>query len=390
MGSGGRRHRVGAGHGRRADFRHTCHADDDHSPVTDIATLASDVLEPESFFQIVAPYRTLNAYHGNYFGVVPLVLVLWWLRVSRLPAAAATTDADPRNHLFPASGNRETAVRLVSWWALLLAIVTMWLAFGLPGKLYCLQTWLPLVGKFRSPFRYLLVTQFSVAILAALAFARLVALVRSGEKVAWHDLILPWAAFAAALVVAIGDASDAGRLFYPVHPQQQFLAGPLFVGAAAGALTLAARGRGGGLVLLVLVAAIDFGLYTLGSPQGSIIWRKWEQSASSSQKLPRYEEYLARWPGPPSHKGRLYDDRFEGWIPVANHHCLNGYRVVTGYAGGLWPIQRLDYHHINSLRTAEVAWCWHPQALTASLIGLGPPLNGGWRSVPKPLPRGAW
>ena len=154
-----------------------------------------------------------------------------------------------------------------------------------------------------------------------------------------------------------------------------------------GALTLAVRGRRGGLVLLVLVAAIDFSLYTLGSPQGSIIWRKWEQSASSSQKLPRYEEYLAQWPGPPSHKGRLYDDRCEGWIPVSNQHCLNGYRAVTGYAGGLQPIQRLDYHHINSLRTAEVAWCWHPQALSASLIGLGPPLNGGWRSVPKPLPR---
>jgi len=54
-----------------------------------------------------------------------------------------------------------------------------------------------------------------------------------------------------------------------------------------------------------------------------------EQSASSSQKLPRYEEYLAQWPGPPSHQGRLYDDRYEGWIPVANHHCLNGYRAVT-------------------------------------------------------------
>ena len=306
--------------------------------------------------------------------------------MSRLPAAAATTDAD---HLLPASGNRETAVRLVSWWARGLAIVTMWLAFGLPGKLYCLQTWLPLVGKFRSPFRYLLVTQFSVAILAALAFARLVALVRRGKKVAWHDLILPWAAFAVALVVA------QGMLPMPVVSFTRSIRNSSFwpdryLSARSGGITLAARGRGAGLVLLVLVAALDFSLYTLGSPQGSIIWRKWEQFASSSQKLPRYEEYLAKWPGPPSHQGRLYDDRYEGWMPVANHHCLNGYRAVTGYAGGLWPIQLLDYHHINSLRTAEVAWCWHPQALSAPLIGLGPPLNGGWRSVPKPLPRRTW
>ena len=74
---------------------------------------------------------------------------------------------------------------------------------GLRGGLYYLQLMLPAVGSFRSPWRILVITQFSVAILAAIAFAHLVDLVRSGRKVPWRHLVLPWLAAEVALLLTV-------------------------------------------------------------------------------------------------------------------------------------------------------------------------------------------
>ena len=53
-------------------------------------------------------------------------------------------------------------------------VVGLWLATGSYGKLYYFQTWLPLVSRFRAPLRYTVFTQWALAVLAALAVARLV------------------------------------------------------------------------------------------------------------------------------------------------------------------------------------------------------------------------
>jgi len=104
-------------HGRRADLRHTCHANDVHPRRGGYRSPGERCLGTGILFSDGRALQTLNVYHGNYFGVVPLVLVLWWLRCPP-PCRGGDHRRGYSNHLLPASRNRETAVRLVSWWLL--------------------------------------------------------------------------------------------------------------------------------------------------------------------------------------------------------------------------------------------------------------------------------
>ncbi len=318
LGGGGGRGRAGPVHGGGPTLRHVRLFRTSTRAAANVEALASDAADWQSFWQILAPYRTWNVYIGNYFGVAPLVLALWWITAFRIRSEATPTPngggtaADSS-----ACARRESAIRQVSWWAFVLVVLTAVLAVGLRGKVYYVQTWLPIVGRLRTPFRYFILTQFGVAVLAAFAFAQLVILVKSGRKTPWRHLLLPWLAVLASLVLAAWDAGRADTFFPHRNLQQQFLAAPLFFAAAALGLTLATRGRSIGLFLLVLVTAVDLGLHTVGSPVGKIYWRK----------LPTYEQYLAEGPSsPPSHEGRIQDARDGGgWMALSNLHCLHGY-----------------------------------------------------------------
>ena len=52
--------------------------------VADRATLPFPPVDPQSFWDIAAPYRAWNAFITNYFGAAPLVLVLWWFTARRI------------------------------------------------------------------------------------------------------------------------------------------------------------------------------------------------------------------------------------------------------------------------------------------------------------------
>lgn len=344
----------------------------------DLKALAADAAPFGSFYQILAPYRAWAPYIGNYFGVAPLLLALWWITAFRNGSGSTLTlNGDQTTAVSPAMERRDRLMLQVTWWALVLVVLTAVLATGLRGKLYYLQLWLPVAGRIRGPFRYLIVTQFGVAILAALAFSRLLAFIKSGRKSPWWHLALPWLAFVASVVLAASDARGTGAFFQRGHFQNQCLTGPLFFGLGAWALTLAARARLSGLYLLAILTAVDLGLYSVTTPVGKIYWKN---------EVPRYEEYLAQAPKPPpGREGRIADYRWRG-LPVANLYYPQGHRSTTGYVA-LWPMQQLDYQHINTLRVAEVAWCWQPPKPASSQDGLGPPDEEGWRQVLHPLPR---
>jgi hypothetical protein len=347
--------------------------------VADRATLPFPPVEPRSFWDIAAPYRTWNGFIQNYFGAAPLVLVLWWLSARRVrPDATPTSGGVAERSSAPDRASDASMVGQLSLWAVLLAIISGALAMGLKGKLYYLQLMLPVVGSFRSPWRILAITQFSVAILAGIAFAHLVNLVRSGRKVPWRHLLLPWLAVEVALLLTVWfDAQGQYDLF-----GHFFLClGPLLIGGAAAGVTLAARGHPLGLFLLVLVTAIDFGTFSASNP-GS--------GAYFTRHLPTYEQFVARSSGPPTaNEGRVfYEDSRDGMINTVNCLGYHGYRAINGYSA-MYPQRSLNYYETNALRVGEVAWVWQP-VLSADCVpgrSAGGALEGGWRRVPHPLPR---
>ena len=112
-------------------------------------------LHPLNVIQLVAPYLLpFRVYGGNvhesglYAGAIPLVLLAW------LFARRSELGQDRKLTLAVAAIRRGDALS----------------AFGHYGLIYYVQTWLPIVGNFRVPARIIVLVNFSLAILAAIAF----------------------------------------------------------------------------------------------------------------------------------------------------------------------------------------------------------------------------
>ena len=330
-------------------------------------------LAPSQLLQILAPDLLsghLMRYYSSeplYFGVVPLILGVWWL-------AAWKTRSNTSPMAVPIGETPvEIAANRLAVYALVLGALAGWLALGKYGYLYYLQMHLPLVGQFRLPGRYFTLVAFAAAILGAVSFDRLLAGATAARKSSWRQLIAPWLCVGLALALAI-----AFRLAYPKENgrgiQRNYFAGPLFLCAAATALTLAVRGRTIGLFALVALSVVDIGEFSVRAP----FW-----GTTVSRGLPTLSEFQARAETPPgSREGRWLDDAFEKPHPVLFEQA-----VVQGYRGGLEPRKRLDYRTSAALRVSHTAW-HHLSCLGAPI-----PIPGlrraseRWYEVPDPLPR---
>jgi hypothetical protein len=338
----------------------------------DASFAASGSLHPLNLLQLVAPYfftdRVLgqNTHElGLYAGAVPLALVVWLL-------------AHPRS--------LGSYARL-AWFGAGLGLCALVLAFGKYALLYRLQTWLPLVGHFRFPCRYVVLFHLAMAVLASIAFVLLVRQNRRSAVVPaaaggrdarapglrlWKEFEPLWALLAVSMAVAVAGVLLQGRAYIAAVPA--VMAGPLLVAAAALLIVLAARGARGALIGLVLFAAADLGCYGLSYCAGA-------HSA-------RLEELVAATPTPPGAiDGRmlaapLYFDQ-QG-LRTGNQVTLSGWHRADGYAG-LEPRRQLDYRNLSALRVAGVRWVKRTAA-TGGIEGLLPH-NDRWLEVPDPLPR---
>jgi hypothetical protein len=312
-------------------------------------------LLPAQLLQLLAP--NLLSHHlppydcseALYFGVVPLILALWWVSLApRLDLAAS---------------------RLARF-ALLLGILTAWLAMGKYGGLYLLQTCLPFVGRFRLPSRYFTLVALAGSILAAVAFDRLL----TGQRSRWRQFVLPWSCVAFALGLAI-----FSRFAYPAENgssvHRNYFAGPLYLGVAALALTAAAQGRRLGLLALIVLAVVDIEVFSLKAP----FWPR----ESLWTNLPTLAEFEARAESPPCpHDGRWLESAFELPSPL-----LFNQPILEGYRGGLEPRKLLVYHTLAALRVSYTAWhhlsYWGSKESFPGLRRAG----DTWYEVPDPLPR---
>src|SRR5262249_43840474 len=153
---------------------------------------------------LFAPYLAwgrVDVWVGSYMGAVPLLLVLWGLPT------------------FSRRGERST--RPLALFALGLFVLATWVSLGSHGKLYYLLTQVPVVGNFRAPARYNMIATFALMVLAALAFGRLAAAVRTGQQMPARWLVLPWTAVLVSAGLAIYCAA-AGSNVTPGRIQQYF------------------------------------------------------------------------------------------------------------------------------------------------------------------------
>ena len=250
---------------------------------------------------------------------------------------------------------RWTALRSrgLASFAAMLSVVGLLLALGRFGPLYHALTYLPVIGTFRAPARYLLFVHIGLAIFLALTFDDLL---RSPRQAGRHVAIV--IAVPVALSIGLSTLAWLG-VFAPaptdVVPHEIIIGAGLLVAAAA-LIVLAAAGNRNALLLIPLFAALDLGVWGY-----SYVW------SSPPRTIEQLME-LADSP-PAAAPGTLVH------IPTSdapgNLLLLRGYRLFTPYLG-LPPARALPENNVSTLRLAGVQW----------VRG-----SAGWISVPQPMER---
>ena len=336
-------------------------------------------LHPLNLLQLLAPYLFVDRVVGGnthefglYLGAVPLMLIVWLL--------ARRRDL----------GTLSSFV----WATLGFAAVALLLSLGQFGFLYQITTWIPIVGNFRFPCRYLVLFQLAAAVLAAIGFLLLIRQGRETQKqhtqkmryqekhrwlALWHDFEPLWCVVGFSAAVAVAGIKLRQEEYIASIPG--ILAGPVLLSAAAVLIVLASRGRRAALVGLILLASLDMGFYGLTYA-----------ACSRSATLDAYEASICTPPGSPD--GRVVASLYrvdEPGIRTGDAMTLAGWRRADGYAG-LEPGKQLDYRLLPSLRVANVHWVKQDPS-TSMIAGLlrptlpTTPRNATWLETPDPLPR---
>ncbi len=303
----------------------------------DAAFADSGSLDPLNLVQLVAPYlfRTRvvgdNTHElGLYCGAVPLVLVAWlmsqWRRLGRLRKSVLA--------------------------AAVFGLLALLLAFGEYGPLYRFQSWLPIVGRFRFPCRYIALFQFSIAVIAAAAFALLA---RQHERAIdggpkgwspgfsrsekgkppeggtptdrkmsrspaacerlWHVPLV--FVLVASVAAAVAGLALLGRQC--IASPWAILAGPAMFALAFGLIAAAARGVRGALIALVLFTVTELTFYGI--------------TYSVFGGTEPLEQYVARAETPPGNPGpRVLCDLLrldQPGLRTGNQMLMAGWRAPT-------------------------------------------------------------
>lgn len=316
----------------------------------DAAFAASGSWHPLNLVQLIAPYLFASRVVGQnthelgcYIGAAPLLLCVW-------------LAADYRQSRRWRGGVIALAV---------LCGLALLLAFGEFGGLLYLQSWLPLVNRFRFACRALVLVQLCLALGAAVAVARLFQQSRAsgqtGNQGHWRAIALT---VLASVLLAI-----VGPMLWPqyVASSGQVWLGPALMTLAAGCVWLVARGYRAGWVALVALTALDLSAYGL--------------SYSVVGRTADLQEYVATTPRPPQRGSqRIAAATAPGsTLRVGDRVLLTGMTRVDGYAG-LEPAKRLDYSQLPVLRLAGTTWLWSASAAD-------PAARSAWTKLDDPAPR---
>ncbi len=266
-------------------------------------------------------------------------------------------------------------------WALLLALVGLVLSLGDAGGLGRLLRFVPVVGLFRAPGRYLFLFHLGTALAAALAFDALAQTSERGRKLpgglaitenppgepttrhpALSSETLVWLPGLFSLLLALlwlGAAAFGLPLPFVnlISGPLRALAGPLLLLGAAAGVTLASRGRTIGLALLLVLALADVATYGVA------------RVIASPTARPDELARLARPKDTPA-DGRL------AWTTLGA--TMSGAKLAGGYAA-------LAPERVLGLGEPGVDITTPAFAAAARVAGLS--RGGGGEKLPDPLPR---
>lgn len=267
---------------------------------------------------------------------------------------------------------------------LILGLLALWLAFGKAGGLYIVQTWLPMIGKFRWPSRILVLLHFVVAVFATAGYICITSTAQShgescrpdrSERVPAMSLpriifFIPIASILAALLAPVICGRDH------VASWTLLLFGPILFSLASILVRDVSRGRYSPAFMLFLAG--DLAAYGLTY-----------EAMSRKQSMQEIVAELQTPPGSPN-DGRVIaevqlqngDEQFHG-----NKLLLGGWHQADGYEGLMSSRSSLGENlTLDGLRVAGVRWVVNEgrhnsiEALTASR-------DPKWLEVPNPLPK---
>jgi hypothetical protein len=253
---------------------------------------------------------------------------------------------------------------------LTLGLIALWLSFGKAGGLYLIQTWLPLIGKFRWPARIAVLLHLVVAILAAVGYSRLTSpIAASDRRLPRAILVIP----ALSLLV-----SFAMFFFAPQSmkaPLSLLVIGPILFILAAIMMNDAARGK----------LSLGFMLFVAGDLAA---YGFTYEALNNTQSMKQIVASLKQPPGSPG-EGRIMAETHLSSTDVGfggNELLLAGWSQADGYEGLLPKTHLLDANvSLEGLRVSGVRWIVDA-GLHSTIRGLKPAVDG-WLEVPNPLTR---
>ena len=322
--------------------------------------VASGSLHPLNVVQWIAPYLFTSRVVGQnthelglYCGAVPILLCVWLLANRQVW-----------------EGRRRLIVAALGFGGF-----TLVFALGEYGYLYQLQTWLPVVGRFRFPCRAIVLVQLAIAVLAAVAVSKLIrrnndSLTTTTQPLVTNVRPLWWIVAASIFLAATAPALWPGQIAaWPL-----VWAGPLLLVIGATLIALVSQGTTWAFVPLVLLTVLDLGAYGL--------------SYSVFPHHDTFAHFATPTNPPPGEPGDkialdLMTQRETGQR-IGNRILLAGWKRADGYSG-LEPARRLNYRAAAALQAAGVHYVRRTET-TRSIEGLAA-YNDQWYSVIAPLPR---
>jgi hypothetical protein len=231
------------------------------------------------------------------------------------------------------------------------AVVTFVLALGRYGGLDVLLTYLPGIGSVRAPARYIVLVQFALATLAAIAFDDLATIVTSGYRMSRRDLaILCVPAALSILTILLVTTRVLLPRRLPFASGAVAAQGTAIVIAVTLLVLLAAGGKRAALAALVVLTAFDLGLWG-----HRYIYRTPPQTV---------EGQSAGIPPAPDDSGM----RYAAAQDLGNRLLLKGYRMPAGYVG-LYPATVLSFVETPFLRLSGTRWTFREDSTLTPIPG---------------------
>jgi hypothetical protein len=304
-------------------------------------------LHPFNLLQLWSPYFFVGGAFGGeitrqesglYSGAILLVAVIWvWIRRHALH-------------------DRRTLITAVT----VFAAVTLVLALGRYGGVMTLLTHLPVLQSLRAPARYIVLVQFSLAILAAVTIDDLLAIADGRNGAAAGPMTALWIPVAVGIATTI--ALNSHLLPYGKYTFASAGAaapGVAIVAAVTLLVYLAGRRARWAIAALIVVTAADLGA--------------WGIRFIYDEPARTIEELTQAVPPAPDNPAASY-------AFVARHSpyssdvlVMRGYRLTSGYAG-LFPATRHRLESDMAMRLSGTRWLFTPD-------GLRHPVEGGVERV---------